>query len=206
MSTILHIEASPRGARSVSSSLAEEFLALAAKAQPGVKTAKLPLWEIELPEFGETAMNAKFKTFGGEKLNAEEAAVWKRIEEVFHRFAAGDKYVFSVPMWNFGIPYKLKHFIDVVTQPRLAFSFDPAKGYQGLLTNRKAVLIAARGGAYSGMEGDPLDFQVKYMKTFLGFVGVTDVQTVLAEGLNIGQREASVAAAKAKLKEIAASF
>lgn len=205
MSTILHIEASPRAGRSLSSALSEEFVQAAVKAQPGLKASKLSLFELQLPEFDETAMNAKFKTFGGEPLSSEEAASWNSIKAVFERFSSADKYVFSVPMWNFGVPYKLKHFIDVVTQPTLAFSYENG-AYKGLLSGRKALVVAARGGAYSGMPGDPLDFQVKYMKTFLGFVGVTDVELVLAEGLNIGQRESAMAEARKRLAELAPKF
>ncbi len=205
MSTILHVEASPRAARSVSSALSEEFVQSVVKAQPGTSSAKLPLWEIDLPEFNETAMNAKFKTFGGQELSPEESAKWRAVKSVFERFAAADKYVFSVPMWNFGIPYKLKQFIDVVTQPTLSFAYENG-AYKGLLTGRKALIVASRGGAYAGMEGDPLDFQVKYMKLFLGFVGITDVEAVLAEGLNIGQRDVAVADAKKKLAALAPKF
>ena len=205
MSTILHVEASPRAGRSVSSTLSEEFVQNLLKAQPGTKSSKLPLWDLDLPEFDETAMNAKFKTAGGQPLSSEEAATWAKLKAVFDRFKAADKYVFSVPMWNFGIPYKLKHFIDVITQPGLAFTYEDS-GFKGLLTGRKALVVASRGGAYAGMPDEPLDFQVKYMKTILGFIGIADVEVVVAEGLNIGLRDSAVADARMKLSDLSVKF
>ncbi len=206
MAEIFFIDASPRQARSVSSSLASEFLRLYMDSHAGDTLAKLQLWKTRLPDFDETAINAKFKTASGEPLTDVEAKAWDGIKKTFAKFALADKYVFAVPMWNFGIPYKLKHYIDVIVQPRLAVSFSPEKGFSGLLTGRKALIVAARGGVYSGMPGDPMDFQVKYLKTILGFIGITDVDVVLAEGINAGKREESVLAAKLQLAEIAARF
>ena len=71
----------------------------------------------------------------------EQAAAWQAAKSTFERFAAADEYLFTVPMWNHGIPYILKQFIDVVSQPGMVFSFDPEAGYTGLLTGKKAAVI-----------------------------------------------------------------
>jgi hypothetical protein len=65
-------------------------------------------------------------------IRREQAKAWKRVEEVIERFKSADWYLFSLPMWNFGVPYVLKHFIDVIIQPGLTFSFSPSRGLQGL--------------------------------------------------------------------------
>ena len=67
---------------------------------------------------------------------------------MIERFKSADWYLFSLPMWNFGVPYVLKHLIDVIVQPGLTFSFSPTEGYKGLVTGKKAVAVYARGGAY----------------------------------------------------------
>ena len=71
--------------------------------------------------------------------------------KIAEHFKSADKYVFSLPMWNFGIPYKLKHFIDVLVQPGLTFSFSPETGYKGLVTGKPAVVdLRARRRLRSG--------------------------------------------------------
>ena len=85
-------------------------------------------------------------------------------------------------MWNFGVPYKLKHYIDVITQPGLSFSFTPETGYSGLVTRKPAVVIYARGGEYSSSDAAAgMDFQKRYFELWLGFIGFTDVSAILAE-------------------------
>ena len=102
--------------------------------------------------------------------------------EHFNRFNKADKYVFSLPMWNFGVPYKLKHYIDVITQPGLSFSFSPETGYSGLVTGKPAAVIYARGGEYSSSDDAVgMDFQRRYLELWLGFIGFTDVSTILVE-------------------------
>jgi len=99
----------------------------------------------------------------------------------------------------------LKHFIDVIVQPGLTFSFSPTEGYRGLVTEKKAAAVYARGGAYgpgTGVEG--YDLQSKYLSTILSFIGVTDLTNIFVEptlAAAPGELEAMVA----KAKEVAAA-
>ena len=98
----------------------------------------------------------KYAIMHGQKFTPEEDAAWQQVVALAEHFKSADKIVISLPMWNFGIPYKLKHYIDVLVQPGLAFSFSPETGYKGLITGKPLVAIYARGGAYgpgSGAEG-----------------------------------------------------
>jgi FMN-dependent NADH-azoreductase len=105
-------------------------------------------------------------------------------------------------MWNFGIPYKLKHLIDVIAQPGMTFGYDPEKGYFGLVTGKKVALVLARGGMYApGMPAAAIDFQLPYLEHILRFFGMTDFQTILVEG-TLGGPEA---AAKARAHGAAAA-
>ncbi len=115
----------------------------------------------------------------------------------------------GVPMWNYGIPYKLKHLIDVVTQPGLTFRPDPVKGPVGLLTHCRAVVISARGGVYA--PGSPYadrDMELPYVLRWLGLIGIADVRSVVVEGTVFGEEKAAEARgrATAEARAIAAAL
>jgi FMN-dependent NADH-azoreductase len=160
MTSLLHISASPRGTESESLAIARTFLDGLADSRPEVTVDTFDLWDGSLPEFGPAAAAAKMNVFAGQAPAGDQAAAWQAAERTFGRFAAADYYLFSVPMWNHGIPYVLKQFIDVVSQPGMVFSFDPQHGYTGLLTGRRTVVVytsAVYGTGRPAAFGD--DFQ-----------------------------------------------
>lgn len=83
-------------------------------------------------------------------------------------------------MWNFGVPYRLKHWIDLVVQAGHTFGFDPSRGYFGLLTGRPLQLLLATGGDYSTPPMDAYDVHATYLSNIFGFMGYTDIRTVTA--------------------------
>ncbi|MEO7981796.1 MAG: NAD(P)H-dependent oxidoreductase [Sporichthyaceae bacterium] len=179
MSTLLHVSASPRAERSESLALARLFLDTYAEQNPDVTVEEWDLWDGTLPEFGQAAVEGKMNTFAGIALEGPSAAAWRQVTATFERFAAADAYLFSVPMWNAGVPYKLKQLIDVVSQPGLVFGFDPGAGYTGLLTGRKAAVLytsaiygPGRGPAFGS------DFQAPFFRDWLAWAGVEDVREV----------------------------
>jgi len=181
MATLLYIEASPRKERSESIAVAKEFLRAYAQAHPADIIETLALWATTLPEFDGAAINAKYNIMHGQPHSDAETHAWGAVEKICRHFLAADKYVFGVPMWNFGIPYKLKHFIDLVVQPGLTFSFSPEKGYTGLVTGKSALVIYSSGGEYGAdSPAKAYDFQKPYMDLFLGFIGITDVRRITA--------------------------
>lgn len=181
MSKLLYIEASPRGDRSKSSVVAKAFLEEYQKANPGDAIEHINLWKVSLPSFDGDMLEAKYAVLSGQNQTPEQAAAWKTVSDMAEVFKAADKYVFSVPMWNFGIPYKLKHYIDIITQPGLTFSFSPEEGYKGL-TSGKALIVYARGGVYSeGSGAEAYDLQTKSLGLHLGFVGITDQTSIIVE-------------------------
>ena len=182
MSKLLHIEASPRGERSASVTVAQHFIAAYKAMHPNDTVETLDLWHASLPEFDGPTIDAKYAIMHGQSFTPEQQQAWWAVTKVAEHFKSADKYVFSLPMWNFGIPYKLKQFIDVLVQPGLAFSFSPETGYKGLITGKPAVAIYARGGAYgpgTGMEA--YDAQSTYLKQVLGFIGFTDIKEIFVE-------------------------
>jgi FMN-dependent NADH-azoreductase len=108
MSTLLHVSASPRGASSDSRALAGAFLDTHRRANPDVAVEELDLFDGKLPEFGRVAAEAKLAVWGGGQPSTEQQGEWDAARAVFDRFAAADAYLFSVPMWNAGVPYALK--------------------------------------------------------------------------------------------------
>jgi FMN-dependent NADH-azoreductase len=199
MAKLLYIEASPRKDRSRSIQVARIFLAAYQKSRPDDSIETLDLWATNLPRFDGATIEAKYAIVQGQSHTPEQAQAWKSVVAVAEHFKSADKYLFSLPMWNFGVPYIFKHYIDVLVQPGLTFSFDSQSGYQGLVTGKKAVAIYARGGAYgsgTGMEG--YDLQSKTLSGIFGFIGLTDLVTIFVEP-TLGPKEvAEVGFAKAE--------
>ncbi len=181
MATLLHVQASPRKERGKSIKIAHTFLETYASINPADDIVTLDLWSARLPEINGDTLNAKYRLLHGEVMTASEVKAWAEVEQTIRQFTGADKFLFSVPMWNFGVPYRLKHYIDVLTQPGYTFSFNPETGgYTGLVTFRPATVIYARGGAYPENLSF-LDLQSVYMKLWLGFIGIADVNSIVVE-------------------------
>ncbi|MBX3439797.1 MAG: NAD(P)H-dependent oxidoreductase [Planctomycetaceae bacterium] len=181
MATLLYIESSPRKARSKSIAAARAFLEVYKASHPNDRVVTLDLWDKKLPEFDGFTIDAKYQVLHGQGFSPEQQQAWQAVVDLCDEFKAADKYVLSLPMWNFGIPYKLKHYIDVIAQPGQTFSYDPATGYSGLVTGKPMTVIYARGGAYSSDDMKGIDFQKGYLDFLLGFLGFKDFHSVLVE-------------------------
>lgn len=181
MSKLLYIESSPRKNRSKSIAASKVFLDEYRKSHPTDEVITLDLWERRLPEFDGFTIDAKYAVLHGQDFTSEQQQSWQEIVNICEEFKSADKYVISLPMWNFGVPYKLKHYIDVIAQPGLTFSFDPSTGYSGLVTGKPVTVFYARGGAYKSEEERGMDFQRSYIELLLGFIGFNDIQTILIE-------------------------
>ena len=199
MSKLLYIEASPRKSRSKSIEVSQVLLAELQKSHPALEIDKLDLWTTELPAFDGDIVDAKYAILHGQAHTPDQAKAWQQVVRVIDRFKSADWYLFSLPMWNFGIPYVLKHWIDVIVQPGLTFSFSPTEGYKGLVTNKKAVAVYARGGAYGpGTGAEGYDLQTKTLGGVLGFVGVTEVTNIVIEPTLAAPADVEATIAKAK--------
>lgn len=209
MSVLLHIQASPRE-RSHSRAVARAFLEAYLEAHPGDSVKTLDMFGVELIPFDGLMLQARYNILHGQPHKFNELEAWRRVEEIIEEFKAGDKYLWSLPMWNFGIPYRLKHYLDLLIQPGYTFSFFPEKGYQGLVTGKPALVICARGGAYGAERSSgTMDFQRPYMELVLRFMGFTDVRWIIVEPTLQGGPQVAARAVEIGLnraREIALDF
>jgi FMN-dependent NADH-azoreductase len=210
MSTILHVQATVRGERSYTLRTARAFLESYLEAHPGDTVETVDLGAGSIPEFDATAVSGKYRILHGEPHSAEEAEAWKAVEATIEVFTRADKFLISSPMWNFGIPYRLKQYFDVIVQPGYTFSFSPEEGYKGLMTGKPCVLILSRGGEYTpGEPGAELDLQLPYLRTILGFMGVTEVDSIIVQPTLMAGKEVAgekLSAAIAEAREKARDF
>jgi FMN-dependent NADH-azoreductase len=179
MSKLLYVISSPRGEQSESRAIAHEFLNAYRQSDPGVEVDVLDLWTEPLPVYGGHGVGAKMAVFAGQTPSGDQAAAWTEVQQVFTRFDAADEYLFTVPMWNHGVPWVLKHLIDTISQPGMVFGFDPSTGYTGLLAGKRAVVVYTSAVYH---DGAPLafgaDFHRAYFNDWLRWAGIDDVSEV----------------------------
>jgi FMN-dependent NADH-azoreductase len=206
MAQLLYVEASPLKARSHSIHVASEFLKTYGEKRRQDEIKVIDLWETKLPPFDGEAIEAKFALLRKKEFTPEQRARWDAVRAVSRRFNAAAKYVFSVPMWNFSIPYPLKHYIDVVTLAGENWSWSREEGYRSLLSGKKALMIYASAGHYG--PGDASDFQKPYLRRWLNFIGITDIQEInVAPTLTPNDMLARIKGnAKTAAVELAAAF
>lgn len=183
MPKLLHIEASPRNSRSRSTRIANEFLSAYQTKNAEDEVEKLDIWNAALPAFDGEMLEAKYAVIHQEQHTQEQATAWEKVRSLFDQFDSADRYLFTVPMWNFGIPYRLKQYVDIITQPGMAWSYSPEESYKGLLQNKKAVVVYTSGDRYGQGTGfESFDLQKPYFKLWLNFIGITDIIELKYEG------------------------
>lgn len=206
MAKLLYIKASPRGEASKSSAIAEAYLAALQAKHPSLEVDVLDLGTEQLPEFDGDKAAAKLAIITGQTHTLTQRNAWDEITVMANRFKSADIYLLAVPMWNGGIPYKLKQYIDIVHQPSLLFGLDLENGYFGLLQNRRAVLVLT-SGAYGPNMPTPafgVDHHSTYLRSWLNQAGVTDIEIVRFQPVLLDPApEAGFAAAKMAAEALA---
>lgn len=195
MSTVLHLNASIFSDQGQSSQLAQQFIDHWLAKHPGSRVIKRDLSAHPLPHL-DAARFAALSSKPESRTPAQENVV-RESDALVHELQAADVVVLGLPMYNFSIPSQLKSYFDHVARAGVTFRYTE-NGPEGLLKNKRAVVIATRGGLYAGT---PADTQTGLVKTFLGFIGITNVKFVYAEGIAMGdaQKEKALASAKEEL-------
>jgi len=207
MKTYLQLNTSLHGSDSLSSRLASQFIATLAQADRSADAAEATpsvtvrdLANQPLPHL----TGERFTAFvtAPEQRTHEQADIAAESDALVAELAAADVIVIGLPMYNFGIPSTLKAYFDHVARVGVTFRYT-ANGPEGLLVGKRAYVIATRGGRYAGTPGD---LQSAYVRQFLGFIGITDVEFVYAEGLAMGEasRNDALAEAGKRIEQLAA--
>jgi len=199
---ILQINASARvfenGAGSVSSRLAEELSAGLLAAHPGATLTLRDLARQPHPMLDEAALGALFTP--PEQRSAAQAERVAQDDALIAQIQAADVVVLGVPMYNFGISAQLKNWIDAIARAKVTFQYT-ANGPEGLLKGKTVYAVLSRGGIY---RDQPQDTIVPYLRAVLGFLGMTDVRFIYAEGLAMGPEAEAQGLAQARAQIAAA--
>lgn len=190
MTTILHIASSGNLKNSVTRQIGAELLNTLKTQDPTVKIISRDLGRNPVPHLTPEMIEV-FHQAGA----AELAFSDQLVDEVL----ATDLLVIEAPMHNFSIPSVLKAWIDHILRSGRTFSYD-ALGPKGLAKNKKAILILGRGGVYSQGPAKMMDYQETYLRAILGFIGITEVESIYIEGVSMGPMKAAEALAAAKNK------
>jgi len=198
---ILQINSSARPDNSQSSRLAADIVERLRAANPDARLTLRDLGRAPHPALDEPALGALFTP--ADKRTSEQAARVAQDDSLIAELQAADVIVLGVPMYNFGVPTQLKNWIDAVARVGVTFKYTD-KGPVGLVQNKKVYVALTRGGLY---RNTPADTQVPYLKTFLSFLGMTDVQFIYAEGLAMGPEaeQKALASAQTQIEEVFAA-
>jgi FMN-dependent NADH-azoreductase len=176
---LLYVKSSPRGEKSRSAQVGSSFITAFRAKHPDAEIDEIDLWQAVLPEFDGDRAAAKMSFFGDASMNELQKSAWDQIVEITRRFSSADEYLFTVPMWNGGVPYRLKLYIDIMTQPGLLFGFTPTEGYSGLLTGKRATAIYTSGVYGPGVPpAFGRDFHSTFFDDWMRFIGITDISTI----------------------------
>ena len=202
MKTILQLNASILSDNGQSSRLANEFVAALRKEEPDAKLilrdlARDPVPHLDADRFGAFIARPEARTLQQDAFVAYSDGLIGELKQA-------DVIVLGLPMYNFGVPSTLKAYFDHVARAGVTFNYT-ATGPVGLLTGKKVYIFATRGGMYVGT---PRDTQTGYVRDFLAFLGMTDVEFVYAEGLAISEASKSASLAKARdtLKQLVPAY
>lgn len=203
MKNVLQLNASIFGHDAQSTRLATEFVrALQTQAGDGLRPkvavrdlSTQPVPHLTAERFAALGTAVEQRTLDQQRVVAESDALVEELRQA-------DVVVIGLPMYNFGVPSTLKAYFDHVARAGVTFRYT-ANGPEGLLKGKKVFVFATRGGRHAGT---PTDLQSAFVRQFLGFIGIDDVEFVYAEGLSLGAdaRQEAIGAAEARIERLAA--
>lgn len=185
MAKLLYITAHPHDHQtSFSMAAGQAFLDSYRESHPQDEIKHLDLYKMNIPHIDADVFSGWGKLRGGSQfteLSSEEQAKVTRLGEIVDEFVAGDKYVFVTPMWNFSYPPIMKAYIDAICVAGKTFKYT-AEGPVGLLPNKSAIHIQARGGIYTEGPAAAIESGHRHLTSIMGFFGITDFKGVFIEG------------------------
>jgi FMN-dependent NADH-azoreductase len=195
MAKVLHINSSVRSNGSLSRQLGAEFVAKLQAADPSTTVVTRDLVTNPVPHLTEQMMGAYFTP--AEQRNADQAQTIKTSDALVDELLAADTIVIGAPMYNFSVTSGLKAWIDHIARVGRTFKYG-ASGPEGLVSGKKVYVFVASGGVYSEGPAAAYDHVTTYLRSVLGFLGMTDVTFIVAEGVSKGEEAIAAAIAKSR--------
>lgn len=203
---VLHVVATPRSDVSNTLRVSEALLDALGSQREDLQIETIDLYRHDLPGVAGENIENKYLLMGGASLDDTQVQAWKDIEDLIASFMAADLHVISAPMWNFSVPYALKYYIDAIVQPGYTFRYDEQGRAIGMVEGKRMICITTRGGDYSpGTPFHAYDFQEPYLRAIFGFIGITDIEFVNAQPMDITPdlREKAIADALQRADDLA---
>lgn len=183
---LLHVIATPRGLASNTARVSSCLLEALHEADDTLQVTNLDLFRADLPSIAGKNIESKYRLMTGQDIDADARDSWAQIEQTIDQFLAADVYLFTVPMWNLGIPYALKYYIDAIVQPGYLFRYTPDGQVEGLVKGKTMLVVISSGSDYSTQPYASYNFVESYLRAIFGFVGLTDVHVFHANGMDMG--------------------
>jgi FMN-dependent NADH-azoreductase len=206
---LLHLIATPRGEESGTLRVSRAFLDSLRDLEGDLAVDVIDLYNDELPAVAGDTVQAKYTLMTGQPVGPDQFGSWRQIEALIERFLAADVYLISTPMWNLSIPCVLKYYIDCIVQPGYLFRYDHTGQVVPLVHGKKMICVTSRGGDYS--PASPLhayDFQEPYLRAIFGLTGITDIEFINAQPMDVtaDQRQVAISVAVAAAEKLAAEL
>jgi FMN-dependent NADH-azoreductase len=183
---LLHVICTPRGLASNTVRVSSCLLEAMREADEDLQVTTLDLFRADLPSVAGKNIESKYRLMTGQAIDDEAKDSWHQIERTIEQFLDSDVYLFTVPMWNLGIPYVLKYYIDAIVQPGYLFRYTPDGQVEGLVKNKTMLLVISSGSDYTTQPMASFNFVESYLRAIFGFVGLTDVHVFHANGMDMG--------------------
>lgn len=201
MAKLLYIDSSVGKDRSAPMlEVGKVFLDAYQETHPNDQLETLKIWDINLEDLDELTLDASYAIIHRMNHTPAQAAAWEKIVKIVSQFKSADKYLFTVPMWHLGIPYRLKHYLDLLIHPGQTFQYALGEKAQGLITGKPAAIMYSRFDGYrhgSGFEN--FESQKRFMEKALNLIGFTRVHSlVLVEPMPGSQYSSDPENARAK--------
>lgn len=208
---VLYITANPKTEEeSFGLQVGREFIEEYKQQNPMDELTELNLFETDVPLLSASAFDAFGVLQNGgslEELSTDQKSFLGSLNLLLEQFIAADAYILVSPLWNFSIPPVLKAYIDVILQAGKTFHYTE-NGPEGLLKGKKAIHIQASGGIYSNGNAVEMEFGHRYLKTVLGFIGISDLKLIPVEGVAMGNLDVNeiVKSSSEKARVMATEF
>jgi FMN-dependent NADH-azoreductase len=205
MKNILLVSCSPRGEQSCSHQIASRIVDELKFNHPGARVAVRDLANEPLPHVGQAFIGALASP--AERRTVAQAQAIELSDDLVGELFAADVVVLAAPMYNFGVPSSLKAWVDHIVRSGRTFTYTQ-NGPQGLLKDKRVILVVSRGGVYSDGPMKAMDFQESYLRSILDFIGISDVYVVRVEGVAMGEGavERAMASAREQAETVAQSL